>query len=133
MLRRRLIYLESALLGNPRELRRILIHELFHFVWLKLGNTLRRRWEDLLRREVLAGARGELGYSAEWRKQTLARRAVRFRTSRWRQYACESFCDSAAWWFLRPAPHEEFTLAKRWRARRSRWLARLMERPALPL
>lgn len=133
MLRRRRIYLERSLLGNPRELRRILIHELFHFVWLRLGNSLRRQWEELLWREMSAGARGELGHSAEWRKDLLSRCASRKRSRLWRQYVCESFCDSVAWWFLRPARHEEFTLAARWRALRGRWLARLMERPVLPV
>ncbi len=133
MLRRRRIYLERSLLRNPLELRRILIHELFHFVWLRLGNALRRRWELLLRDEILAGARGELGHSAECRKDALERSALRTRSNPWRRYVCESFCDSAAWWFLRPARHQEFTLPRRWRARRARWLARLMERPALPL
>lgn len=133
MLRRRRIYLERSLLGNPRELRRILIHELFHFVWLRLGNSLRRQWEELLWREMSAGARGELGHSAEWRKDLLSRSASRKRSRLWHQYVCESFCDSVAWWFLRPARHEEFTLAARWRARRGRWLARLMERPVLPV
>ncbi|MDW8130571.1 MAG: hypothetical protein RMI94_08480 [Bryobacterales bacterium] len=133
MLRRRKIYLESALLGNLGELRRILIHELFHFVWMRLGNLLRREWEELLRGEMVAGARGELGHSAQWRKQALARSAACGRSRLWRQYVCESFCDSAAWWFLRPARHEEFTLGKRWRERRARWLAHLLDRHALPV
>src|SRR5689334_11369152 len=39
------------------ELPRILVHELFHFVWLRLGNPLRRSYEDLLRQEELEQGR----------------------------------------------------------------------------
>ncbi|MGB9605141.1 MAG: hypothetical protein ACP5U2_05640 [Bryobacteraceae bacterium] len=132
-LRRRRIYLEEALLGDPSELRRILIHELFHFVWMRLGNEERQQWERLLVQEFRGGAGGELGYSAAWRKQALAPSAPGSRSRLWREYVCESFCDSAAWWFLCPAEHEEFTLGKRWRARRGRWLAAFMDRAPLPV
>jgi len=132
-LRRRRICLETSLLGDLRELRRILLHEIFHFVWLRLGNHLRRQWEALLAAEWSARSRGELGHSSEWRKQALTPEAVRRRSRRWREYVCESFCDSAAWWFLRRAPHPEFTLTARWRERRAQWLARLMARDWLPV
>src|SRR6202171_1858472 len=51
-LRERRIVLDSALRNHPRELKRILTHELFHFAWLRLGNPKRREWEELLRREI---------------------------------------------------------------------------------
>lgn len=132
-LRRRRIYLEQSLFGDLRELHRILIHEIFHFVWLRLGNHLRRQWEALLGAELRRRVRGELGHSSQRRKQALTPEAVRSRSRRWREYVCESFCDSAAWWFLRRASHPEFTLAVRWRKRRGRWLARLMARAWLPV
>src|ERR1700681_969685 len=51
-LRQRRIGLEAALKTRPRELARILTHELFHFAWLRLGNPQRRRYEDLLQDEI---------------------------------------------------------------------------------
>ena len=32
------------------------------------------------------------------------------RTRRWREYCCESFCDTAAWMYSGVERHEEFTL-----------------------
>jgi hypothetical protein len=109
-LRRRKMTLDTALLGNQPELRRILIHELFHFVWLRLGNARRREWEERLREEMKQGARGELGWSSAMRKELLSRRDWRVRSRRWREYICESFCDTAAWQYGGDAAHEEFTL-----------------------
>jgi hypothetical protein len=51
------------------------------------------QWEALLLAER---ARGEAGWSAEWRKAALSDADRRHRTRRWREYACEAFCDSAA-------------------------------------
>jgi hypothetical protein len=53
------------------EFPRIFVHELFHFVWLRAGNPVRHSWEALLRRTRRPCAGGELGWSAEWRKQAL--------------------------------------------------------------
>lgn len=131
-LRRRQIFLEAALLRHPAELARILTHELFHFVWVRLGNARRRAWEQLIATEQRNGVRGELGYSAQWRREALRPQDRRTRTRRWREYLCESFCDSAAWFFSRKQ-HEEFTLAAGWRRRRGRWLARLMAQGPLPV
>lgn len=127
-LRRRRITLDSALLAHPRELRRIFWHEVFHFVWLRAGNPLRRSWEALLEGET---ARGELGWSAENRKRRLRPRDRARRTRAWREYACESFCDTAAWFLFGRSSHEEFTLAQRFRAARRRWFARLLDRAEL--
>lgn len=132
-IRTRRILLETALLRNPSELARILIHELFHFVWVRLGNPARRSWEALIQQEFRAGARGELGYSALWRKQALQPGDRQARTRRWREYACESFSDSAAWCFGGQDSDDEFTLGSRWRLRRRRWLARLTARAPLPV
>ena len=120
-LRERRIALDSAL--RDRDLGRIFVHELFHFGWLRLGNPLRRSWEDLLAGECARGVRGELGWSAEWRKRALQPRRPPARDRRWREYCCESFCDTAAWLFT-AGSHPEFTLAPRFREQRRRWFLR---------
>jgi hypothetical protein len=95
-----------------------------------LSNQTRWSWEDLLRSEFHARATGELGWSAEWRKDKLTRMdrargtAALPSTPPWRRYACESFCDSAAWLFSGLRDHGEFTLAPRFRQRRARWFRR---------
>jgi hypothetical protein len=130
-LRTREIVLESALLDQPVEFARIFLHELFHFVWLRAGNPLRRSWEALLEDELRSGARGELGWSADGRKRRLGPRDRASRSRRWREYACESFCDSAACLLGGAGDHEEFTLARRVRENRRRWFQSLLGRPAL--
>jgi hypothetical protein len=119
-LRKRRILFETSLARNAAEFARIFVHEIFHFVWLRLGNPRRRAYEDLLAREIREGARGELGWSAEWRKLALSTEDRRRRTRRWREYVCESFCDTAAWLFS-GIRHAEFTLAHRHRRRRQAW------------
>ena len=96
-LRKRLMVFDLALMRHSKELERILAHELFHFVWVRLGNPRRRSFEDLLAGEVRLGVAGELGWSAESRKSKLRAGDRRGRTRRWREYVCESFCDTAAW------------------------------------
>lgn len=121
---KRTIYLDREVLARKGEFERILVHELFHFVWVRLGNPARRGWELVLEAEMARGVRGELGWSAEWRKGKLFAAAVRERSPAWRRYVCESFCDSAAWMFAGLAGHEEFTLTGRFRERRRKWFAR---------
>jgi hypothetical protein len=121
-LRERRVVLERRLRG--RELRRVTVHELFHFVWWRLGNPARASWEALLAGER---SRGEAGWSAEWRKDALTETDRRNRTRRWREYVCEAFCDSAAALFASPA---QSTLAPRHFARRRAWfVATLGGRP----
>jgi hypothetical protein len=120
-LRQRRIVLDVALKKEPRELDRILTHELFHFAWLRLGNAKRWSYEDLLRRELNNHVKGELGWSAERAKTTLTRRDPARRTRRWREYVCESFCDSGAWVFAGSRRHEEFTLPLAARRLRRGW------------
>ena len=115
------------------ELPRIFMHELFHFVWLRAGNPRRLAYERLLENEVAAGARGELGWSAEWRKQALAGRDAALRNRRWREYCCESFCDTAAWLYSGIRGHAEFTLADRQRARRMAWFRENFGNRELPV
>jgi hypothetical protein len=115
------------------DFRRIFVHELFHFVWLRQGNAVRRSYEDLVKTECLAGTRGELGWSAEWRKRALQTRDVEFRSRHWREYCCESFCDSAAWLYSGVERHPEFTLGTRPRGRRQAWFARIVDGGALSI
>ncbi|MBV8732209.1 MAG: hypothetical protein JO336_20565 [Acidobacteriia bacterium] len=74
-------------------------------------------------REHAAGARGELGWSAEWRKRELTEKDVQTRSRLWREYCCESFCDTAASIYSGKPEHKEFTLALRYRERRKTWFA----------
>ena len=110
---------------HAREFARIFTHEVFHFVWLRLGNARRRSYETLVRREIADGARGELGWASEYRKRSLRDDAARRRTRQWREYCCESFCDSAAWLYSGVRRHEEYTLAPRHCARRRLWFTEL--------
>ena len=119
-----------ALNCTRAEFPRIVVHELFHFVWLRLGNPLRLSYETLLQTE---GPRGELGWSAEWRLQSLVDDDRRLRTRRWREYCCESFCDTAAWLYAGLETHSEFTLAARQRARRRTWFQQALGNRNLPL
>ena len=120
-IRRREIVLDQELKRQPRELSRILVHELFHFAWVRLGNPKRRSYEALVLQEWKQRARGELGWSAESRKTALSRNARRVDESRWRDYLCESFCDTAAWIYSGVRRHPEYTLAARHRKRRAEW------------
>ena len=126
-LRRRQMYLDASLLDTRWEFRRIVTHELFHFAWARASNPSRLNWEQLLVREWRQGARGELGWSSEWRKAELRGKDVQRRTSQWREYICESFCDTAAWALSGVPRHGEFTLAPRFRARRAEWLVALVK------
>ncbi|BDC49604.1 hypothetical protein F183_A19200 [Bryobacterales bacterium F-183] len=115
-LRERRIVLDTSLRGS--EFTRILLHELFHFAWVRLSNRTRAEYTDLITAELARHGRGELGWSSEWRKKELIRRtAPRF----FREYICESFCDTAAWRYGTRREHDEVTLAVRWRQIRERW------------
>jgi hypothetical protein len=115
------------------EFPRIFIHEVFHFVWLRLGNSRRHSFESLLRTEARAKHRGELGWSAEWRKRDLRAADIRSRSLRWREYCCESFCDTAAWLYSGVKRHQEFTLPARFRDRRRAWFRATIESAELSL
>jgi hypothetical protein len=125
-LRKREIVLDRELLTNARELTRIVVHEVFHFVWRRLGNSTRRDWEHLLRNELAANVGGEAGWSAQWRKTELRARDIRQRTRRWREYVCEGFCDTAAWLFT--GQHREMTLDPANRKPRRRWFSQMLHR-----
>jgi hypothetical protein len=120
-IRQRRIVLDSGLKSRRGELERILLHEVFHFVWLRLGNSKRRSYEELIAKELRRRAPGELGWSAELRKQKLHVRDREARTRRWREYCCESFCDTGAWLLAGRSRHAEFTLPRFHRAARRHW------------
>ena len=121
-IRQRRIVLDAGLLSSDDELRRILIHELFHFVWVRLANSVRRSFERLVAAQ--RAARGELGWSAEYRKRNLSTRDVRQRSRKWREYCCEAFCDTAAYVYANSRRHSEFTLRAKERQKRIDWFSR---------
>ena len=127
-IRQRKVVIDRELRRNPAELSRILVHEVFHFAWVRLSNETRRSWGALLQAEMARRARGELGWSAEWRKRWLVARSGCARGRRWSEYACESFCDTAAWAYAGAGEHAEFTLAARWSEARRAWFATLEAR-----
>ena len=112
---------------SRNEFPRIFVHELFHFIWVRLGNPARRSYERLVKDEWRARARGELGWSAEWRKRALAAGDVQHRSRRWREYCCESFCDTAAWLYSGARRHPEFTLPGIRRTGRRAWFGEKIE------
>lgn len=134
-LRRRKIILDQALARQPRELARILTHELFHFAWVRLSNQTRDSWEAIVRHEWKQRARGELGWSSESRKLLLSHhlRPTTHSPQQWRDYLCESFCDTAAWLYSGLRRHPEFTLAKRHRLRRAEWFRTVVPAGGIPI
>ena len=136
-IRQRYVVLRRELFRRRVELGRILYHELGHFLWPRLGNPSRQSYEALLRREFRDGTRGELGYSAELRKEKLrADGSPKGRRTQarqlWREYVCESFCDTAAYVLLgleRRVKHSEYTLSRAARACRCRWVAEVCDLP----
>jgi hypothetical protein len=133
-IRKRQIVLDQELEHQPRELARILVHELFHFAWVKLGNPVRRSYAALVREEWKNHARGELGWSAESRKLVLLKVSKHPADSpSWRDYLCESFCDSAAWIYSGVRRHPEYTLAARHRNRRAEWFKAIFQGRAIPI
>ena len=131
-IRKREIILDLELAHEPRELARILVHELFHFTWVRLGNPAWRSYEDLLRLERKQHALGELGWSAELRKNRLAA-SPRHDDRLWRDYLCESFCDTGAWIYSGVRRHPEYTLAARHRNRRAEWFRETFAGGAIPI
>ena len=122
-LRLRRVVLDHALRAAREELTRVVLHELFHFAWVRLGNPGRASYAALLRREIAAHAKGELGWSAESRKRggPAAGKTTPASARVWREYVCESFCDTGAWLYGGMRRHDEFTLARRYRDRRAEW------------
>jgi len=134
-IRKRKIVLDLELARRPRELARILTHELFHFAWVRLSNQSRCSYEVLVRKEWKRHTRGELGWSAESRKAALlgTPRAVTRRPKYWREYLCESFCDTAAWLYSGVRRHNEFTLPQRSRKKRAEWFRAAFPAGKIPI
>ncbi|MDQ2843724.1 MAG: hypothetical protein M3Y72_22320 [Acidobacteriota bacterium] len=128
-IRQRRIVLESELLRNSLKLKLILVHEIFHFAWARLGNRSRQEFSRLLAAEFDSHARGELGESADVRKALLQPRDRLTQSHRWREYVCESFCDSAAWLYSGIRDHPDFKLGSRWCSRRRDYLLATFEVP----
>jgi hypothetical protein len=128
-IRKREIVLDSGLRRHPKEMARILVHEVFHFAWVRLSNRTRASYEEMIRREIDSRARGELGWSAEWRKTELQKMGG----APWREYLCESFCDTAAFLYAGIGRHDEFTLAARYRARRAQWFRGAFSESRIPI
>ncbi|HUQ94622.1 MAG TPA: hypothetical protein VM120_23270 [Bryobacteraceae bacterium] len=122
-IRRREIHLDPELQNLPEEQSRILTHEIFHFVWVRLGNPRRASWKALLGVELARHARGELGWSSQWRKEELPKGFA--------EYSCEAFCDTGAWLYSGCGEHREYTLARRWREGRRAWFERELRAPVV--
>ena len=121
-IRQRRIVLETTLLSTPAVLRFIFAHELFHFAWVRLGNKKRAEYSCLLVHEMEQRARGELGESAAVKKAELRDQPeISPGGPLWRDYVCESFCDSAACIFGEGSVHEGVKLAKTWTVMRRDW------------
>jgi hypothetical protein len=118
-MRRRWMVLDTALALEPTELERIFVHEVYHFAWVRAGNPLRWSYEDMAAAQLRAP--GELGWSAEGTKALLSQRDSEARNRRWREYVCESFCDTAAWFYSTRRSHPEWTLPPRLLKARERW------------
>jgi hypothetical protein len=122
-IRDREIVLESTLLANEPAFKLIFTHEIFHFVWAGMGNGARHSFEAILRYEWGRHARGELGESSAVKKE---RCGASFRC--WKDYVCESFCDTGAWLYSGVSDQDVFTLAERWRKKRADWFRAAFER-----
>lgn len=119
-IRKREIVLEKELLSQSGTLTGIFLHELFHFAWVRAGNEVRRNYAALLREEVNRGARAEVGESSDVSKRKLDGAED---VAAWKHYVCESFCDTAAWYF---SPNDlsavvQPSLARCWRRKRADW------------
>lgn len=119
----RRIVLETQLAQRSQDLRLVLTHEIFHFVWWRLGNQARSEYDALIRNEVKSVARGELGESSAVAKESLRGCSPAWRYNSWRGYLSESFCDTAGWVYSGVGTHSWFQLAARWRTIRASWFA----------
>lgn len=118
-LRERRIVLDDALIQHPPLLRLMLTHEIFHFVWIRLSNESRQGFERTLVREQRAGVTCDLGESSEVARESLRPGDRARRSLPWRNYVCESFCDTGTWMYSGVRRHRCFRLAEEWRNRRA--------------
>ena len=115
------------------EFPRIFVHEVAHFIWLRLGNPLRLRYEEIVRAEIAAGARGELGWSAEWRKDDAGRDDDAAADPPVARILLREFLRYRRVAVLRLKRHEEFTLGERWRQKRRAWFTASLENRTLSI
>lgn len=121
------------MLKTPRVLERIFVHEVFHFVWSRLGRKLRDSYERLVLAEFRRDVGGELGWSAESLKLKLTHIDRHARNRRWKDYLCESFCDTAGWMFGTANRYSEMTLDRESRDHRRRWMREHIETRCLSI
>jgi hypothetical protein len=122
-IRQREIVLADSL--SQPEHRRVLLHELFHFVWVRLSNQQRRSYEELLRSEMDRGVIGELSWPSFQAKERLNKQDWSTRSKGWRGYACESFCDTCSWYWRGMPGEGESAFPKIERTVRKRWVENL--------
>ena len=129
-LRKRKIVLDKHMLQAPRLLERIFIHEVFHFIWSRLGTPLRESFQKLIESEFDNAVPGELGWSAESMKLKLQAGDRESRSRRWKDYVCESFCDTGGWCFGTAKRYSENNLSPESRRARRAWMRQnLLHRP----
>lgn len=89
-LARREIVFSLELLDDAPALVEIFAHEIYHFVWRRLGNVERASWAELLANESKPK---HAGLSSRLRFESFAGRGT---DRQWKDYLCEAFCDTAA-------------------------------------
>ena len=92
--------------------------------------ALRRRGA---RRNRRAAPAGNWGGARSGGRTRCARTTSAARTRRWREYCCESFCDTAAWLYSGLERHEEFTLARTLAQRGAAWFAESLDNRTLSI
>ncbi|WP_155121451.1 hypothetical protein [Bryobacter aggregatus] len=110
--------MDLSLVDHAPDLVAIFAHEVYHFVWRRLGHPLRAEWMELLnteKRPKHAGLSSELRYAEFLARKTKAA---------WKNYGCEAFCDTAA-----VLSHTEKPIS----LRRKQWFLRLIKERKLPL
>ncbi|MBC7928324.1 MAG: hypothetical protein H7039_22005 [Bryobacteraceae bacterium] len=126
-LRKRRIVLDQQMVKTPRVLERIFVHEVFHFVWSRLARDLRESYELMILSEIQASTRGELGWSAESLKIKLSAQEIATRNRKWKDYLCESFCDTGGWLYGTATRYSEMTLDRASRDLRRAWIRENIE------
>lgn len=130
-IRNRLILLDTELAADQPKRHSILLHEYFHFVWVRLGNPKRFAWENFINAQDASPYLGEAGWSAQWRKQKLHPEDAESRSRRWREYCCESFCDTGA--RLYSSDKSENTLSALPLRKREQWFREVLGPGPFPI
>jgi hypothetical protein len=84
-----------------------------------------------LEAEFAGRVRGEAGWSAEWRKRKLIQDDIARRSRFWREYCCESFCDTAA--ALNGKANQEVTLSRTRIRSRAAWFRTSLPARTFPI